>query len=484
MIGQRHIVKTLRNSVLSGNVSHAYLFTGTRGTGKTSTAKIFARAINCERPREDGSPCDECETCRAMLSPANMDILEIDAASNNGVDEIRDLREKIKFPPTTGKYKVYIVDEVHMLSPSAFNALLKTLEEPPAHAVFILATTEVHKIPQTILSRCMRFDFRLLPIEELEGLLRKIFDAEKRAYQKEAVRTIAEAGEGSVRDCLSIADMCMSYCDGEIAYRDVLEVLGACSPEYLSQIAEYILNGDVKNTLLLAEKMSSLGKSAELLAKDMAKTFRNILYVKNCPGADKILSMPREVYAKASYLADCCTNDKLLRCIDIFIGLDGELRFSSSPKVATEVAMVKACDTTVGIDAEGVLHRLKEIEGKVRALTGALGAGEPINVAAVWGYLLNKLQWNKSLGAAYTYAAGIKTEQLSMEKDALIITVEREGDAAAIGYYLNEYRRIVCERFVDIRTVETRVDKKDDLAKQGVEKLQKLFGDEVVTIKK
>ena len=175
MIGQRHIVRTLKNSILSGKVSHAYLFTGTRGTGKTTTAKIFARAINCLHPREDGSPCEVCEVCKALSAPNNFDIIEMDAASNNGVDDIRDLREKVKFPPSVGKYKVYIIDEVHMLSPSAFNALLKTLEEPPQHAVFILATTEVHKIPQTILSRCMRLDFKLLTTTELVDLLTKIF---------------------------------------------------------------------------------------------------------------------------------------------------------------------------------------------------------------------------------------------------------------------------------------------------------------------
>lgn len=482
MIGQRHIVRTLRNTVLSGNVSHAYLFTGTRGTGKTSAAKIFARAINCEHPREDGSPCNECPTCRAMLSPANMDILEIDAASNNGVDEIRDLREKIKFPPTVGKYKVYIIDEVHMLSASAFNALLKTLEEPPAHAVFILATTEVHKIPQTILSRCMRFDFRLVAIDELIGLIAGIFDKEGKSYQNEAVRAIAEAGEGSVRDSLSVADMCVSYCEKEIAYQDVLEVLGACSPEFLTTLAESVIDGDIKGALLTTEKINVLGKSAELLAKDAAKTFRNILFAKNCPGADKILSLPRDLYAKYVYLADCATNDRLLRAIDIFVNLENDLRYSSNPKVVLETAIVKACDSSVGIDTNGVLHRLKEIEGKVRAMGAATGAVEPVNLSAVWGHLLNRLQRNQSLGAAYTYAAGIKPEQLSLEGDVLIITVEREGDASALDYYLKEYRRIICEHCLDIRTIEIKISQKDDIAKQGIDKLQKLFGDDMVKI--
>lgn len=259
-IGQSHIIKTLKNTVLSGQVSHAYLFTGTRGTGKTSAAKIFARAINCLSPKADGSPCGKCSVCKELIAPNNMDILEIDAASNNGVDEIRDLREKIKYPPTNGKYKVYIIDEVHMLTLSAFNALLKTLEEPPAHAVFILATTEVHKIPQTILSRCMRFDFRLLSMSELVGLLKTIFADLKKDYEKEALTIIAEAGDGSVRDTLSIADMCITYCDGAVRYQDVLEVLGACSPMLVAQLVDNMMNGDIQNALIQTNKITTLGK--------------------------------------------------------------------------------------------------------------------------------------------------------------------------------------------------------------------------------
>ena len=211
MIGQEHIIRTLVNQIRKGAVSHAYLFTGSRGTGKTTTAKIFARAINCEHPLADGSPCGKCAACVALSQPANMDIVEMGAASNNGVDEIRYLLEKVKFAPVDGKYKVYIVDEVHMLTIQAFNALLKTLEEPPEHTVFILATTEVQKVPATILSRCQRFDFRLVPADKITALLGDIFEKEGKAYQKEALALIAEAGGGCVRDSLSLAEMCRSY---------------------------------------------------------------------------------------------------------------------------------------------------------------------------------------------------------------------------------------------------------------------------------
>ena len=212
MVGQQHIRQTLKNSIKSASIAHAYLFTGTRGTGKTSTAKIFAKAVNCLHPKEDGSPCNECEVCKALSSPNNLDIIELDAASNNSVEDIRDLVEKVKYAPSVGKYKVYIVDEVHMLTKQAFNAFLKTLEEPPEHVIFILATTEVQTIPATILSRCIRFDFRLIPKEELASHLEKIFVKESVLFDKEAALAIAEAGNGSVRDALSIADMVISYC--------------------------------------------------------------------------------------------------------------------------------------------------------------------------------------------------------------------------------------------------------------------------------
>ena len=214
MIGQNHITRTLKNQIKSGNISHAYLFTGARGTGKTTAAKIFARAVNCLN-NSSGSPCNKCENCLKLSIDANLDIIEIDAASNNGVNEIREIIENSKYQPTVGKYKVYIIDEVHMLSLSAFNALLKTLEEPPEHVIFILATTEVHKLPETIISRCLKFDFRLVPDSLLEKQVKSIFDKLKINYDEQAVKLIASFGEGSVRDTLSIADMCLSYAGGE-----------------------------------------------------------------------------------------------------------------------------------------------------------------------------------------------------------------------------------------------------------------------------
>ena len=238
--GQGHIVQTLQNQIISQRIGHAYLVCGTRGTGKTSIAKIFARAVNCEHP-QNGSPCNQCPSCQGILSGSSLNVVEIDAASNNGVENIREIREQVQYPPTEGKYRVYIIDEVHMLTDSAFNALLKTLEEPPAHAVFVLATTEPHKIPATILSRCMRLDFKLIPQEDLERHLASILDGLGRRYEREAVAAIARAGAGSDRDMLSIAEMCLAYGDS-LTYESVTTVLGAADDATNAAIVSALLS--------------------------------------------------------------------------------------------------------------------------------------------------------------------------------------------------------------------------------------------------
>ncbi len=481
MIGQRHIVRTLSNAVRNHTVSHAYLFTGTRGTGKTSSAKIFARAINCEHPLADGSPCGQCPTCLALGDVSNMDILEIDAASNNGVDEIRDLREKIKYPPTVGRYKVYIIDEVHMLTQSAFNALLKTLEEPPAHAVLILATTEVHKIPQTILSRCMRFDFRLLSSEELVQLLVRILDAERKPYQPEALQAIAQAGEGSVRDTLSICDMCMSYCTDEIRYADVLDVLGASSPDKIVDLASAIVRGDISAALGETDAILAMGKSVELLTRDLARMMRNILFARNCNRPN--LGIPKELTDRVVALSHETTNDRLLRAIEIFVAAESDMRYATSPSVVLEAAVVKASDVTVSLDTNGILQRLKEIESRVRQGASSAGAPSGFDIQAAWGHLLNQLQWNPSMRAAYTYAAGVMPEQLALEGSTLAVTVYKEGDASALQYYLKEYEKIIMERYFDVTKLEIRIQQPDIALKQGVEALNQMFGDGVVQIK-
>ncbi len=335
-------MRTLRNQIAHNNVGHAYIFTGTRGTGKTSVAKIFARAVNCLSPLADGSPCGKCENCVELASNSNFDILEIDAASNNSVDQIRELTDKIGFPPTVGKYKVYIVDEVHMLSKAAFNALLKTLEEPPSHAIFILATTEIHQIPATILSRCLRFDFRLVPNGVIAKRIRDIFDDINVKYESEAVDLIASAGAGSVRDALSIADMCVSYCDSNVTYNGVLEVLGAADPKKLQSLAAAIADGDTDKALQEVANLCDLGKSVPILAQDLATLFRNVLYIKNCSSAKRLLALPEAIYSALAEMAKKYSTEKCMSIMKIFSSLEGEFRYSAQHRILFEAAVVLA----------------------------------------------------------------------------------------------------------------------------------------------
>lgn len=377
LIGQEHVVKTLVNQIESGRLGHAYLFTGTRGTGKTTAAKIFAKAINCEHPI-NGSPCDKCATCKALSDPSNIDVLEIDAASNNGVNEIRELRENVQFPPVAAKYKVYIIDEVHMLSGAAFNALLKTLEEPPSHAVFILATTEVHKIPATILSRCMRFDFRLVSTERIAELIAKIYDEQGKKYEKEAVTAIAKAGEGSVRDALSVADVAISSGGEVLTYQDVTEILGTSNSEVLARFADELLSGDAGGALETVDALASLGKSMGVLMKDVTSLLRDVLIVKTCDGADKILSLPQSKYDALKTLADKTNEHRLLRALEIFADAENALRFSTRQRVIFETAAIKAARPDTDYDFDALLSRIKTLEDRMNNLNVAAIAAKPV----------------------------------------------------------------------------------------------------------
>lgn len=365
VIGQNHIVKTLINQISSGTVGHAYLFTGTRGTGKTSSAKIFARAVNCLHP-VNGSPCGECEVCKALAGNNNIDIIEMDAASNNGVDEIRDLKESVQFPPTIGKYKVYIIDEVHMLSPSAFNALLKTLEEPPSHVIFILATTEVHKLPQTILSRCMRFDFRLVFAKELAEQLARIFDDLGYAYEAEALAIIASHGEGSVRDTLSLADMCLSYAPEKLTVADVLEVLGASDYQTLEKLSRAILSGDVATVLSETENVYARGKGLVTLNKELCDFFRELITVKNVPAYRG--SLTEDEYKMVKSLSADFDNYRISRVTDLLAGAENELRYTSQPRVIFEAILVKATEMRTELNIDSLLSRVDALERQLRRI--------------------------------------------------------------------------------------------------------------------
>ena len=363
VVRQEHIVKILKNQIESGKIGHAYLFCGPRGTGKTSVAKIFARAINCEHP-VNGSPCGKCPACLALSSGGNLDISEIDAASNNGVDEMRDLREKVQYPPVAGRYKVYIIDEVHMLTASAFNAVLKTLEEPPAHAVFILATTEPQKIPATILSRCMRFDFKLIPQRDLEGLLKGILQKIGKEYEEEAVAAIARAGAGSARDTLSIADMCVSYSSGKLTYSDVNVVLGSADFYKIAEVVHMLLCDNSGGALSSAEEVFAGGKSAGVFIKDILSFLNNVAVAKMCKNAKQILNLPDEMFSAISDIAQA-DGHKILRATEIFVKAEGDIRYAADARVVLETAILRCTLPQADYNIDSLIARVSALEKKL-----------------------------------------------------------------------------------------------------------------------
>jgi DNA polymerase-3 subunit gamma/tau len=378
MVRQEHVVRVLKNQIEQNAVGHAYLFCGPRGTGKTSVARIFARAINCERP-VNGSPCGECETCKS-LEGGTLDVTEIDAASNNGVNEMRDLREKVQYPPVTGKYKVYIIDEVHMLTDSAFNALLKTLEEPPAHAVFILATTEPHKIPATILSRCMRLDFKLIPAEDLEKHLRSILDAIGKPYEAEAVSAIARAGAGSDRDMLSIAETCIAYAD-KLTYEGVTAALGTADFRTTARLVRALVDSDMPTALFETENVLAEGKSVGVLLRDLLGFLRQVAVAKTCASAEKLLSLPKEIFKTVKEVADAAEGRAILRATEILAKTENELRFASSPRIALETAVMRIAYPEADYDIDALLVRIARLEERLAATPMPL-AEVPVQASA------------------------------------------------------------------------------------------------------
>lgn len=363
--GQDHIVTTLKNQLKANRIGHAYLFTGTRGTGKTTVAKIFAKMVNCENPTEDG-PCGECRICKAIAAGASMNVIEIDAASNNGVDNIREIVEEVSYSPAEGKYKVYIIDEVHMLSIGAFNALLKTLEEPPSYVIFILATTEVHKLPITILSRCQRYDFKRISIDTITGRMRDLIQTEGVQVEEKALRYIAKTADGSMRDALSLLDQCIAFHLGkELTYDKVLDVLGAVDTEVFSRLLRHVLERNVLGCIELLEEIVMQGRELTQFVTDFTWYLRNLLLVQSSDNLEDVIDMSTDNLKRLKEEAEMVEMDQIIRYIRIFSELSGQIRYASQKRILVEIALIKLCKPNMETDQEALLDRIRQVEDKV-----------------------------------------------------------------------------------------------------------------------
>lgn len=375
--GQEHVVTTLKNQITHDRVGHAYLFCGTRGTGKTTVAKLFAKAVNCEHPLEDGSPCNECATCKAIQAGSSLNVIEIDAASNNGVDNIRDIREEVQYSPAEGKYKVYIIDEVHMLSIGAFNALLKTLEEPPSYVIFILATTEAHKIPITILSRCQRYDFRRISLETIYERLMELLGREGIEAEEKAVRYVAKAADGSMRDALSLLDQCIAFYLGQkLTYDKVLEVLGAVDIDVFNRLIVEIAKGQTMEALAIIEEIIWQGRELSQFVTDFTWYMRNLMMVKVSDEVNDQLDISAENLAIMKQTAQELELNTLMRYIRVFSELSNQIRYATQKRVSLELAIIKLTTPQMEVNTDSILDRLRVLERKVEKTSIALAEGQ------------------------------------------------------------------------------------------------------------
>lgn len=365
IVGQNHITKTLKNQIQTGRTSHAYLFCGTRGTGKTTAAKVFARAVNCENPK-DGSPCNECAVCRGILDGSILDVSEIDAASNNGVDNIREIREDVNYVATQAKYRVYIIDEVHMLSQGAFNALLKTLEEPPEHVIFILATTEAHKVPETILSRCQRFDFKRIRPTDIVIRMKEIATGDKLNISEEAYEILAKFADGSMRDGLSILERCVSECGNRLTYDDVISVLGVTSSDILLKISEALISNNTECVLEYVNEIVDDGKDLNVFVDSLTEHFRDLMVCKVAKEPENLIDETAEDMRRLKKQAEIVSFAFISRAIDVLTKAKLDAKWVKNPRVIYELALIRLSQPELEMSLEAVVQRLEKIEEQIK----------------------------------------------------------------------------------------------------------------------
>ncbi len=416
--GQDHVVTTLKNQIINNRIGHAFLFCGTRGTGKTSIAKLFAKAVNCEHPI-NGSPCNECTACRAIADGSSMNVIEIDAASNNGVDNIRQIREEVQYSPSEGKYKVYIIDEVHMLTQGAFNALLKTLEEPPAYVIFILATTESHKIPITISSRCQKYEFRRISVETISDRLMELLGREQIEAEKKAVDYIAKAADGSMRDALSILDQCIAFNIGkELTYENVLDTIGAVDIDVFARLLDCVIKLDVVGAIDLVDEVVWQGRELSRFVSEFTWFLRNVLLVKVSPEADQKLDMSAENLERLRQLAAQIDTDALIRYINIFSDTSANIKYAVQKRIVLELAVIKLCKPEMETDYSALLDRVRVLEQKLESgaaglvVAGNNGIGSSVSEGAT-----------ASAGATVQGAGAVSQELL----DQICTRLKQEG---------------------------------------------------------
>ncbi len=368
VVEQKHIVETLKNSVIRDRIANAYLFCGTRGTGKTTVARIYARAINCLNPI-NGNPCNQCSICEGILSGSILDVSEIDAASNNSVDNIRNIRDEVMYTPSNAKYKVYIIDEVHMLSTGAFNALLKTLEEPPKRVVFFLATTEPHKLPATILSRCQRFDFKRISIESIISHITDIAAMGGVRLENNAARLIARLSDGAMRDAISLIDQCITQGKEEIVYNDVLTVTGIVHDDFISEFVDNIIKRDVATLIILIDKLVMEGKDVNQFALELVKYYRNLLLCKTVEKPEELLDIPLDALSKMSKQCGEYGRYEIIQIINELSSLESRLKWASQPRVLLEVELIKICESNFNTEGDALSLRIAALEEKVGQLS-------------------------------------------------------------------------------------------------------------------